>query len=92
MAERETESTPERPRVQVECDCEVNVTLPGWVRKDLRMLRWLHHRVVDLLARHGRATWMSQDIEDRLDALSPHLLDDAVNNLIAEASRECLKD
>jgi hypothetical protein len=92
MPERETESKPEGPRVKVECDCEVAVTLPGWVRKDLRMLRWLHHRVVDLLARHARSAWMIQDIEDRLDALSGDLIDDAVNNLIAEASRECMKD
>ncbi len=89
---RRKQSKPPRPRVKVECDCEVTVTLPDWVRNDLGMLRWLHHRVVDLLASHDHADWMIQDIEDRLGALSSDLIDDAVNNLIAEASRECMKD
>ena len=83
---RRTHSKPQRPRVKVECDCEVIVTLPDWVRNDLGMLRWLHHRVVDLLAYHGRTAWMIQDIEDRLDALSGDLIDGTINNLIAEAS------
>jgi hypothetical protein len=92
VAECETESKPDQPPVEVKCDCEVDVTLPEWVRNDLRMVRWLHHRVVDLLADHGHTAWMIQDVEDRLGALSGDLIDDAITELVAEASTQPLSE
>ncbi len=82
MAKTKAVSNRDKPIVKGDLDCEV--TLPDWIRTDVRMLRWLHHRVVDLLACHDHTDWMIQDIEDRLGALSFDMVDDAVNDLIVE--------
>ena len=83
MAEHETESNPDEAFVTFQGDCEVKI--PELVRKDMRMLRWLHHRVVDLMASHGHANLMILDVEDRLAVISSDLLADAVTDLVREA-------
>ncbi len=83
MAKDETGSNPDKAAVAFDGDCEV--TLPDRVRNDIRMLRWLQHRVVDLMASHGHADLMIQDVEDRLEVLSSDMVDDAVNDLVREA-------
>ncbi len=83
MAKHETGSNPDEAIVTVGADCEVK--LPDWVRKDARTLRWLHHRVVDLLASHDHTDLMIQDVEDRLAVMCSDMVDDTVNDLIREA-------
>ncbi len=83
MAEHETESNPDKAIVAFDGDCEV--TLPDRVRNDIRMLRWLQHRVVDLMASLGHAGLMIQDVENRLGVLSSDMVEDAVNDLVREA-------
>ena len=83
MAEHETGSNPDEAIVTFDGDCEV--TLPERVRNDMQMLRWLHHRVVDLMASHGHANLMIQDVEDRLAVMSSDMVDDGVNDLVREA-------
>lgn len=48
----------------------------------------LHQQVVDLLACHDHTDWMIQDVENRLGAASYDLIDDVVNELTFEASRQ----
>ena len=76
-------SDPDKAAVKVDAECQV--TLPDRVRGDMRTLQWLHHRVVDLMASHGHADLMIQDVEDRLEVLSSDMVDDAVNDLVREA-------
>ena len=86
MAKQKAARKPARPNVQV--DENFNVTLPDCVCKDVKALRRLHHRMVDLIADNGHTAWMISDIELCLGALADDLLRDAVRDLIAEASRE----
>ena len=86
MAKRKAASKPARPNVQV--DENFNVTLPDRVCKDVKALRRLHHRMVDLIADNGHTAWMISDIELCLEGLADDLFRDAVRDMIAEASRE----
>ena len=83
MARREAGRSLSEAIVRMDGDCEV--ALPTWVRNNMPALRWLHHRVVDLMAKHGHADLMVQDVEDRLAVLSCDMVDDTVNDLIREA-------
>ena len=83
MAKKKTEGNRDEAIVKVDADCEV--VLPDWVRNDVRMLRWLQHRVVDMMASHNLTSLMIQDVEDRLASMCFEMVDDAVNDLIREA-------
>lgn len=83
MVKCESGRDPDRAIVALDADCEV--TLPDWIRNDVRLLRWVHHRVVDLMACHDHTNLMIQDVEDRLAVLSSDMVDDAINDLICEA-------
>ncbi len=83
MAEHETGRNRDEAIVRV--DVETEVTLPDRVRGDMRTLQWLYHRVVDLMASHGHAGLMIQDVENRLEVLGSDMVEDAVNDLVREA-------
>ncbi|UCC32350.1 MAG: hypothetical protein JSU86_08715, partial [Phycisphaerales bacterium] len=63
----------------------ITVTLPECVRGNLRVMRWLHHRVVDVMADHGLVEWLVYDVEARLKTLSFEIVGDYVTDLVREA-------
>ena len=77
------DNAPHHPTV--EYDGSSAVRLPDVVRRDRKMLCWLYHRVVNLLADYGHYEWIRDDIEHRLGSLSPHLIKNAIRDLVAEA-------
>ena len=70
---------------EVELDGRFSVELPDSVRHDLSLMRWLSHRIVDLLTRHNHIEWLVRDVEHRLGSLSASLAEDAIRDLVAEA-------
>ncbi len=64
------------------------VTLPESVRGNLRVMRGLHHRVVDVMADHGLVEWLVYDVEARLATLSFVIVGDYVTDLIREAGAD----
>lgn len=61
------------------------VTLPESVRTDLRVMRRLHHRVVDFMADHGLVKGLVHDVEMRLTVLSFAIVGDYVTEMVREA-------
>ena len=66
----------------------LTVKLPESVRGNLRVMRWLHHRVVDVMADHGLVEWLVHDVETRLATLSFEIVGDYVTDLIREAGAD----
>lgn len=61
------------------------MTLPECVHSNLCVMRWLHHRVVDLMADHGLVEWLVHDVEMRLRTLTLEVVDDYLTDLVREA-------
>ena len=61
------------------------VRLPESVRGDLRVMRHLHHRVVDLMADIGLVEGLVHDVEGRLKVLSFAIVGDYVMEMVREA-------
>ncbi len=74
--------------VQEDPEGGFKVTLPESVRGNLRVMRWLHHRVVDVMADHGLVEWLVYDVEARLATLSFVIVGDYVTDLIREAGAD----
>ncbi len=66
----------------------ITVKLPESVRGNLRVMRWLHHRVVDVMADHGLVECLVHDVEARLGTLSFEIVGDYVTDLIREAGAD----
>ena len=63
----------------------IKVRLPESVRDDLRVMRRLHHRVVDFMADHGLLEGLVHDVEARLTVLSFAIVGDYVTEMVREA-------
>ncbi len=61
------------------------VRLPESVRGDLRVMRRLHHRVVDLMADIGLVKGLVHDVEARLSVLSFAIVGNYVTEMVREA-------
>ena len=70
---------------------QMTVTLPECVRGNLNVMRWLHHRVVDVMADHGLVEWLAHDVEMRLTTLSSEIVGDYVQGLVREAKGSAVK-
>ena len=64
----------------------LEVTLPESVCENVRALRHLSHRVVDLMVDHGHVDSIIDDLEKRLRILSVEITCDYVTDLIREAA------
>ena len=63
----------------------MTVTLPECVRDDLNVMRWLHHRIGEVMADHGLVECLVHDVEMRLTTLSFDIVGDYVTGLVGEA-------
>ena len=72
-------------RTMVDADGDFNITIPDSIGNDVWILRWLYHRIVNVMAQNGHFDLIVQDVEDRLGSLSGELAWEAINNLVAEA-------
>ena len=64
---------------------DFKVKLPDSVRGNLRVMRWLHHRVVDVMADQGLVDWLVHDVEARLTSLRFEIVHYYVTDLLREA-------
>ncbi len=71
--------------VQEDEEGGLKVRLPESVRGDLRVMRRLHHRVVDLMADIGLLEGLVHDVEARLTVLSFAIVGDYVTEMVREA-------
>ena len=85
VAEEPTASDAGVPIAQGECPEFLEVILPESVCGNVRVLRHLCHRVVDLMADHGKLDWLINDVQYRLEYLSVEITCDYVTGLIREA-------
>ena len=60
----------------------LQVMLPKRVRQNKRLMCWLHHRVVDLLADSGALSYLDDDLNERLSLLSVDITSDYIQNLV----------
>jgi hypothetical protein len=72
------------PHAEEDEQGRINVMLPEAVREDRALMRWLHHRVVDLLAEKGLLGDFADDVEVRLSALGTDIVSDYVGELLTE--------
>lgn len=63
----------------------LKVKLPESVRGNLRVMRHLHHRVVDFMADHGFVDGIVHDVEMRLTVLSFAIVGDHVLEMVRDA-------
>ena len=63
----------------------VRVNLPDSVRDNVRMLRRLHHLVVDIMADAGFVKTLADDAEMRLEVLSTDMAAHYVMDLLGQA-------
>ena len=71
--------------VQEDEEGGLKVRLPESVRGDLRVMRRLHHRMVDFMADHGLLEGLVHDVEARLTVLSFAIVGDYVTEMVREA-------
>lgn len=62
----------------------LQVMLPQRVRQDKRLMRWLHHRLVDLLAEDGALSCLDDDVNEQLSLLTVFITSNYIENLLAE--------
>ncbi len=62
----------------------VRITLSALVVRKQRLMRWLHHRVIDLLADHQLLDCFDDDLERRIALLSADITSDFVAALLEE--------
>ena len=85
MAKKPTAPDAGVPIAQGECPEFLEVTLPESVCGNMRVLRHLCHRVVDLMADYGKVAWLVTDMEYQLEHLAVEITCDYVSDLIREA-------
>ena len=59
--------------------------MPASVRGDLSKLRWLQHRLVDIMADGNFMQWLADDTEMRLEALGSDMVGIYVAQLVNDA-------
>ncbi len=69
----------------------IRVTLPESVRADVRVVRHLHHRLVDLRADMGLVAAMVFDVEKGLTILSSVIVANYVTDMVREAKAPAKK-
>ena len=85
MAEPEPDHDTSNSIQQWDLTRRVRVNLPESVRGNLRMLRWLHHWVVDAMADRGYVQEIVDDVEKRLGYLGADIVGTSVSDLVRQA-------
>lgn len=85
MAKKRIDTDTLNPITREDDDGGIKVTLPDSVRGNLRLMRRIHHRVVDIMADYGFVDFLVHDVEARLGILSADITCDFVKDLIREA-------
>ncbi len=85
MAEKQCDHDTSSWDVERRLTSGVQVNLPGGIRRDLGMLRRLHHLLVDITADRGFKETLAEDAETRLEFLSSDAALFYVYDLLNEA-------
>ena len=62
----------------------LKVMLSETLRKDRELMRWLHHRVVDLLDDINALYYLDDELDERLSLLTVDVTSDYIENLLVE--------
>ena len=65
----------------------IQVRLSQPIVQKKRLMRWLHHRVIDLLADYGLLDFLDKDLEDRLSLLCADITSDYVSEMLKEGEK-----